>query len=122
MGNQQVNRTRGYTISLNDEKRVADLESEMDKVKQENTQLATANEDLKAQVFRNNMESGRILLHMTASNGPSLAAEMDTMSKDDLLEKFKDEQNQCKRLRDYVESILEKIMIHCPEVLEIITS
>jgi hypothetical protein len=86
---QQSIRLRGYTISINEENylnsKVKELENELNQAKIENSQLIANNEDLKAQILKNNLDSGRLLLHMTSiSGGPSLAAEIDTMSKDDV--------------------------------------
>ncbi len=38
------------------------------------------------------------------------------------MEKYKNEQLLTKRLREYLESILSKIMIHSPEILEVNTN
>jgi hypothetical protein len=38
------------------------------------------------------------------------------------MEKYKNEQQMTKRLRDYLEVILSKIMLHSPEILEVNTN
>ena len=38
------------------------------------------------------------------------------------MENYKNEQQLTKRLRDYLESILSKIMLHSPEILEVNTN
>ncbi|CAF0710238.1 unnamed protein product [Brachionus calyciflorus] len=50
--------------------------------------------------------------------GSSLASEMETSSTDDLLLKLKEEQQVNGRLRDYIDSILAKIIEKSPDLLE----
>ena len=79
--NQQLNEARRRTNTLLEENslvtQVKDLEAEL---KQANSHIA----ELNAQILKSNFDNGRRLLSLTASNGPSFAAEIDTMSKDDV--------------------------------------
>lgn len=61
-----------------------DLETEIRQLRSENSQLGNQLEEMKAHAIKNDLDSGRMLLHLAASNSPSLAAEMDIMSKDEV--------------------------------------
>jgi len=122
----QNQKPRANTIYINDETlstgRVKELEFEMKQLKTDNSQLNQHIDELNAQILRNNVDNGRMLLHLTANNSPSLAAEMDTMSKDDLMQKIRREQQITQRLREYVDNLLSKIMEQNPEMLEVTQS
>ena len=79
--NQQLNEARRRTNTLLEENslvtQVKDLEQEL---KQANSHIS----ELNAQILKSNFDNGRRLLTLTASSGPSFAAEIDTMSKDDV--------------------------------------
>ena len=65
---QQTVKLRGYTISMNEEgylnNRVKELENDLNQARLEQNQLTMANEDLKAQILKHNLDNGRFLLHM----------------------------------------------------------
>ena len=62
-----------------------ELEAELKQYKQENQQLKENVAELNAQLLKSDLESGRKLLHLTAPiSAQSFAAEIDTMSKDDV--------------------------------------
>jgi hypothetical protein len=64
--------------SMNNNKEIKQLTAE-------NKRLNSQIEELNAQLLRNSLETGRTLLHLTETSGLSLAAEIDTMSKDDVM-------------------------------------
>lgn len=68
-----------------------ELENELNLLRNENNQLNVQIEELNAQILKNNIDSGRLLLNLTSgvSDSPSLAAEIDNMSKDDVCFFFK---------------------------------
>lgn len=63
---------------------IRELENEIRQLRVENTQLGNQIEEMKAHAIKNDLDNGRLLLHLSASNAPSLAAEMDFMSKDEV--------------------------------------
>ena len=71
---------------MGDDALMRELESELKQHKQENQQLKENVAELNAQLLKSDLESGRKLLHLTAPNSAqSFAAEIDTMSKDDVI-------------------------------------
>lgn len=90
----QIQKQRSNTSYLSDDlglggssgvsSQVRELEFEVRQLKTDNAQLLNQLEELKANAFKHDLDNGRLLLHMSASNAPSLAAEMDIMSKDEV--------------------------------------
>lgn len=85
---QIMQKQRSNTVYISDEtahaNQIRELEADLKQLRHENEQLNNQVEELKAQSFRHNLDNGRMLLHLSANNGPSLAAEMDIMSKDEV--------------------------------------
>lgn len=136
-----VSDEQSYSTALT---RIKELEADLKQSKQENIRINNQLEELSAQILKNNIDNGRMLLHLTAvgnNNSVSFAAEIDTMSKDDvrqlficfyhikyvfnrhlliqLMEKFKAEQQASQRLREYIDNILGRIMEYNPNLLEV---
>lgn len=65
-----------------DESRIKELELELQQQKNECKHLQLSIEELEARLLRNSLDAGKILL--TQANVPSLAAEMETLSKDEV--------------------------------------
>lgn len=87
---QIVQKQRSNTVYLNagddgpGSAAIRELENEIRQLKADNSQLVNQLEEMKAHALKNDLDSGRMLLHLSASNTPSLAAEMDIMSKDEV--------------------------------------
>jgi hypothetical protein len=81
---QLVQKQRSNTVYISDDNVHAQLESELRQLRAENATLTNQLDELKAQTFKNDLDNGRMLLHLSANNGPSLAAEMGIMSKDEV--------------------------------------
>ena len=65
-----------------DESKVKELEIELQQSKNECKHLQLSIEDLEARLLRNSLDAGKLLL--TQASVPSLAAEMETLSKDEV--------------------------------------
>lgn len=117
---QQNSKRRAQTIFQTDETKVKELELELQQSKNECKHLQLTIEELEARILRNSLDAGKLL--MAQANVPSLAAEMEVMSKDELMDKLNNEQKACNRYRDYIDRILSAIMERNPEILEIRTS
>lgn len=70
---------------------IRELEAEIRQLRIDNNQLTNQMEEMKAHAIKNDLDNGRLLLHLTSSNAPSLAAEMDFMSKDEVILKINSE-------------------------------
>ncbi|XP_071106020.1 rab11 family-interacting protein 4B-like isoform X3 [Haliotis cracherodii] len=108
--------------------RYQDLQAELQKLKEmymdewrnlfkENKILKDSNEDLNAQLLTRCMEEGRSLLRDTS--GTTLAEELEHLTKEELLERLKREQEINLRLKQYVDKIILTIIEKNPSLLEI---
>ncbi|XP_067671542.1 rab11 family-interacting protein 4-like isoform X2 [Haliotis asinina] len=97
--------------------RYQDLQAELQKLKEENKILKDSNEDLNAQLLTRCMEEGRSLLRDTS--GTTLAEELEHLTKEELLERLKKEQEINLRLKQYVDKIILTIIEKNPSLLEI---
>ncbi|XP_046574524.1 rab11 family-interacting protein 4B-like isoform X2 [Haliotis rubra] len=108
--------------------RYQDLQTELQKLKEmymdewrnlfkENKILKDSNEDLNAQLLTRCMEEGRSLLRDTS--GTTLAEELEHLTKEELLERLKKEQEINLRLKQYVDKIILTIIEKNPSLLEI---
>lgn len=84
---QQNSKRRAQTIFQTDETRVRELELELQQARSECKHLHLTIEELEARILRNSLDAGKIL--MSQANVPSLAAEMETLSKDEVKRIFK---------------------------------
>ncbi len=86
---QQNSKRRAQTIFQTDETKVKELELELQQSKNECKHLQLTIEELEARILRNSLDAGKLL--MAQANVPSLAAEMEVMSKDEVknLKNFK---------------------------------
>jgi hypothetical protein len=108
VSNQEIN------FSLN---RIKDLENELNTTKSDYMQSQIHIQDLNAQLMRKNLDAGQLLLNI--SSEPSLAAEMETFSKEKLMDKIKVEQTLNLRYKEYIEQLLVNIMDKNPAMLEV---
>ena len=65
--------------------RYKELENELNKTRLENQRLSEQVDELNAQYIKTNIDNGRMLVNFSQQNSPSFAAEMNTMSKDDVV-------------------------------------
>ncbi|CAD5214767.1 unnamed protein product [Bursaphelenchus xylophilus] len=118
---------------------IQELEMRCESLKHENKELRESNEELKAQILTQSVQSGQMLL----ANGPSLAAELSGMDSDEVgrlgaspdsthealrvekqeLMKALHEQELCNQhLRKYIDGILLRVVELYPEILEVASS
>lgn len=97
--------------------RYKEMEVEIQQLHEENRTLKLTNEDLNAQLLTQCMEEGRNLLG--EEEGMSLAAEMETLDRHELMEALKDQKDLNHRMRQYVDKILVNILEKQPSLLEI---
>ncbi|XP_055600272.1 rab11 family-interacting protein 4B isoform X2 [Uranotaenia lowii] len=96
--------------------RLEELHQEMDELRQKNKQLEEANEELQAMVLTKGVEEGRNLLNGTTN---SLAQELEAMSQNQLQVAFQDKEEENRRLKHYIETILLQVVEHYPQLLEV---
>lgn len=94
-----------------------ELEDEVQKLREENRTLRDSNDDLNVQLLSRCMEEGRRLLKYNGAI--SLADEIDHLTKEELMEALKEQQDVNDRLKKYVDKIILKILEKNPSLLEI---
>ncbi|XP_071483366.1 rab11 family-interacting protein 4-like [Diadema antillarum] len=99
--------------------RYSELQLEVQQLRKENKQLKESNDEYSAQILNNGIQIGRSLLHRGAAKSESFAAELETASKDDIMEALREEENMNRDLREYIGRILTKIIENHPGLLEI---
>jgi Rab11 family-interacting protein 3/4 len=110
---------RQTTSQQEDSMKIKDLELELRQAKNEISLLQAKIQELDAQFIKNSIDAGKQLLVSQTQALPSLAAEMETLSKDELMEKLNREQEANARYRDYIGQIIARIMEKSPEILEV---
>ncbi|XP_070492948.1 rab11 family-interacting protein 4B isoform X2 [Chironomus tepperi] len=98
--------------------KVEELQNELEKLKIENRQLQETNEELQAMLLNRNIEEGRNLLNGGTSN---LADELKEMGQNQLQEALQEKDDECRRLKRYIDTILLNIVETYPHLLEIKT-
>ncbi|XP_055338725.1 rab11 family-interacting protein 4B-like [Paramacrobiotus metropolitanus] len=93
--------------------RVRELESELQRVKQENVKLEESNQELNTHLLHNQVEQGRALLRTDMG---SLFSEFSDTTRDEAVEALKEYNRQ---LKEYVDRILAGVLERAPELLEI---
>ncbi|XP_055528340.1 rab11 family-interacting protein 4 isoform X2 [Wyeomyia smithii] len=96
--------------------RLEELHQEMDELRQKNKQLEEANEELQAVVLTKGVEEGRNLLNGTTN---SLAQELEAMSQNQLQVAYQDKEEENRRLKHYIETMLLQVVEHYPQLLEV---
>lgn len=114
---QQESSSRRSTINNDERNRVQELESEIFQYQLEIKQLKNEIQELGEQLNKSQFETGKQLV-MFQNCSASLAAEIETMSKDELMDKLKTEQSKNQSLFSYINRLLPEIMMRCPEILE----
>ncbi|XP_058835683.1 rab11 family-interacting protein 4 isoform X2 [Topomyia yanbarensis] len=109
--------------------RLEELHQEMDELRQKNKQLEEVNEELQAVVLTKGVEEGRNLLNGTSN---SLAQELEAMSQNQdtvdsttlasltqLQIAYQDKEEENRRLKHYIETMLLQVVEHYPQLLEV---
>ncbi|XP_017780920.1 PREDICTED: rab11 family-interacting protein 4A isoform X5 [Nicrophorus vespilloides] len=94
--------------------RLDELHEEMASLREINSQLQEANEELQANLLHAGVEQGRKL---TAGEF-SLASELEEMTQDEIQQALKEQQEVNAQLRSYIDGILLNIVEKCPQLLE----
>ncbi|XP_072882612.1 rab11 family-interacting protein 4B-like [Hemitrygon akajei] len=103
-----------YRLSLRS--RELELEHEVRRLRQENARLREQNVELNGQVLGLSLSEAAGLFQNPAQ---SLATEIDTASRDQLMEALRDREEINLRLRQYMDRIILAIIDHNPSILEI---
>ncbi|XP_046531941.1 rab11 family-interacting protein 4 isoform X3 [Equus quagga] len=98
--------------------REVELEHEVKRLKQENHKLRDQNDDLNGQILSLSLYEAKNLF-ATQTKAQCLAAEIDTASRDELMEALKEQEEINFRLRQYMDKIILAILDHNPSILEI---
>eukprot|EP00058_Branchiostoma_floridae_P013743 XP_002599231.1 hypothetical protein BRAFLDRAFT_117386 [Branchiostoma floridae] len=112
--NERLTKSRSPSF-LDMPSRYNELEREIRKLKEENRGLREANEDLNVQMLNHSFQEGKTLLDGPSS---SLASELETASKDDVVEALREQQEMNARMRQYIDRILMNVLEHNPAILE----
>ncbi|XP_058067171.1 rab11 family-interacting protein 4B isoform X5 [Anopheles bellator] len=96
--------------------RLEELHQEMDELRQKNKSLEESNEELQAMMLTRSIEEGRNLL-----NGPSnsLAQELEAMSQNQLQVAFQEKEDENRRLKHYIDTMLLNVVENYPQLLEV---
>lgn len=112
--------TRTESILKSSEVRILDLDAQVRALKLENDKLKQENEELRERAVAEGIHEGRRL--MADPDTPSYAAELEVLSKDELMNKVRDQFSINERLREYIERMLTVIIENNPQLLEVTTS
>uniref|UniRef100_A0A8C5EH88 Rab11 family-interacting protein 3-like n=1 Tax=Gouania willdenowi TaxID=441366 RepID=A0A8C5EH88_GOUWI len=97
--------------------REAELEQEIKRLKQDNRALKEQNDELNGQIINLSIQGAKNL--MTASFSDSLAAEINSVSRTELMEAVHKQEEINYRLQDYIDKIIVAIMECNPSILEV---
>ncbi|XP_006873895.1 PREDICTED: rab11 family-interacting protein 3 [Chrysochloris asiatica] len=97
--------------------RESELEQEVRRLKQDNRSLKEQNEELNGQVITLSIQGARSLFSTSFSE--SLAAEISSVSRDELMEAIQKQEEINFRLQDYIDRIIVAIMETNPSILEV---
>ncbi|XP_039418023.1 rab11 family-interacting protein 4 isoform X3 [Corvus cornix cornix] len=118
---ERPGRGRSSSSSLsefNAKTREVEMEHEIKRLKQENQKLRDQNDDLNGQILSLSLYEAKNLF-ATQTKAQSLAAEIDSASRDELMEALKEQEEINYRLRQYMDKIILAILDHNPSILEI---
>ncbi|XP_019643222.1 PREDICTED: rab11 family-interacting protein 4B-like isoform X2 [Branchiostoma belcheri] len=112
--NERLTKSRSPSF-LDMPSRYNELEREIRKLKEENRGLREANDDLNVQLLNHSFQEGKNLI-----NGPSssLASELESASKDEVVEALREQQEMNARMSEYIDRILTNVLEHNPGILE----
>ncbi|XP_063749439.1 rab11 family-interacting protein 3 isoform X2 [Eleginops maclovinus] len=113
---------RGYTPGAGLQEyqtrtREAELEQEIKRLKQDNRSLKEQNDELNGQIINLSIQGAKNL--MSASFSDSLAAEINNVSRVELMEAVHKQEDINYRLQDYIDKIIVAIMECNPSILEV---
>ncbi|KAM3859556.1 rab11 family-interacting protein 3 [Diretmus argenteus] len=97
--------------------REAELEQEIKRLKQDNRCLKEQNDELNGQIINLSIQGAKNL--MSASFSDSLAAEINSVSRGELMEAIHKQEEINYRLQDYIDKIIVAIMESNPSILEV---
>uniref|UniRef100_A0A8C6SZH9 RAB11 family interacting protein 3 (class II) n=1 Tax=Neogobius melanostomus TaxID=47308 RepID=A0A8C6SZH9_9GOBI len=97
--------------------REAELEQEIKRLKQDNRGLKEQNDELNGQIINLSIQGAKNL--MSASFSDSLAAEISSVSRTELMETVHKQEEINYRLQDYIDKIIVAIMECNPSILEV---
>ncbi|XP_072312783.1 rab11 family-interacting protein 3 isoform X2 [Eucyclogobius newberryi] len=97
--------------------REAELEHEIKRLKQDNRSLKEQNDELNGQIINLSIQGAKTL--MSASFSDSLAAEISSVSRTELMETVHKQEEINYRLQDYIDKIIVAIMECNPSILEV---
>uniref|UniRef100_H3D5K0 RAB11 family interacting protein 3 n=1 Tax=Tetraodon nigroviridis TaxID=99883 RepID=H3D5K0_TETNG len=97
--------------------REAELEQEIRRLKQDNRSLKEQNDELNGQIINLSIQGAKNL--MSASFSDSLAAEINSVSRSELMEAVHKQEEINYRLQDYIDKIIVAIMESNPSILEV---
>ncbi|XP_029953233.1 rab11 family-interacting protein 3 isoform X2 [Salarias fasciatus] len=97
--------------------REAELEQEIKRLKQDNRTLKEQNDELNGQIINLSIQGAKNL--MSASFSDSLAAEINSVSRAELMEAVHKQEEINYRLQDYIDKIIVAIMESNPSILEV---
>ncbi|XP_042309588.1 rab11 family-interacting protein 4 isoform X3 [Sceloporus undulatus] len=118
---ERPGRGRSSSSSLSEfnvKAREVEMEHEIKRLKQENQKLRDQNDDLNGQILSLSLYEAKNLF-ATQTKAQSLAAEIDSASRDELMEALKEQEEINYRLRQYMDKIILAILDHNPSILEI---
>uniref|UniRef100_A0A8D2L3S1 Rab11 family-interacting protein 3 n=1 Tax=Varanus komodoensis TaxID=61221 RepID=A0A8D2L3S1_VARKO len=113
-------RGRSSSIGLqeyNSRTRETELEQEIRRLKQDNRNLKEQNDELNGQIINLSIQGAKNLF--SASFSESLAAEISSVSRDELMEAIHKQEEINFRLQDYIDRIIVAIMETNPSILEV---
>ncbi|XP_078414877.1 rab11 family-interacting protein 3 isoform X3 [Cetorhinus maximus] len=118
----EAERLRGRSSSIglqeyNSRNRETELEQEIKRLKQDNQNLKEQNDELNGQIINLSIQGAKSLF--TASIAESLAAEISSVSRDELMDAVQKQEEINYRLQDYIDRIVVAIMETNPAILEI---
>ncbi|XP_040829575.1 rab11 family-interacting protein 3 isoform X4 [Ochotona curzoniae] len=97
--------------------RESELEQEVRRLKQDNRSLKEQNDELNGQIITLSIQGARSLFSTSFSE--SLAAEISSVSRDELMEAIQKQEEINFRLQDYIDRIIVAIMETNPSILEV---
>ncbi|XP_039102707.1 rab11 family-interacting protein 3 [Hyaena hyaena] len=113
-------RGRGSSAGLqeyNSRARESELEQEVRRLKQDNRALKEQNDELNGQIINLSIQGARNLFSTSFSE--SLAAEISSVSRDELMDAIQKQEEINFRLQDYIDRIIVAIMETNPSILEV---
>jgi len=111
---------RGSSMGLqeyNSRARESELEQEVRRLKQDNRNLKEQNDELNGQIINLSIQGAKNLFSTSFSE--SLAAEISSVSRDELMDAIQKQEEINFRLQDYIDRIIVAIMETNPSILEV---